>query len=419
MFRSTHFIFLSFIVSSLWSPSLRGEVAPNVPTHLTLADALSLTLARNRELEAFHWEIRIHEADALQAALRQNPELSVEVEDGLGSGAYDAFDVAQTTVSLSQTIETAGKRLRRLRLAEAGTKLAKQDYVLKRSRILNVVTKAFLDVLERQQEVVFASDLLQMQRELLAAQIDRIEAGRAAESEREMSAPAVALAELNVREAEQQLASAQLALAKFWASESPRFHTAVGSLELPESLPSLSALRAQLTANPILGYHHLLLNQHRAALALERSSRFSDVDVSVGARRFEDTDDHALTFGVSIALPLFNRNQGKIRKAEATLEKAKAEQADMLTNLGNALTGAHQELVSSHAQAHILATEVVPAASNGYDLTRESFRLGKASYLELRQAQTTAIEARQKLFQAQVRYHKANVDLETLTGRIN
>ena len=50
---------------------------------------------------------------------------------------------------------------------------------------------------------------------------------------------------------------------------------------------------------------------------------------------------------------------------------------------------------------------------------RESFRLGKASYLELRQAQATAIEARRKLYSAQIRFHKATVDIDTLIGKTN
>lgn len=417
--RHYHFLSILFCASSFWSPSLHAEGASPVPDQLTLADALALTLSKNQELQAHDWDVRIAEAEALQTGLRPNPELSLDVEDGLGSGSYEGFDVAQSTFSLSQTIEVAGKRVKRMRLAESATRLTKQDYVLKRSRILNAVTKAYLDALEKQQQVAFAKDLLQMQRELLAAQEERIKAGRAAESERETSAPAVALAEIDVREAEQQLTSARVVLAVFWASDSPRFKSLTGSLDLPSTVPKLAALRTQLRENPILGYHHLLLDQHQAALELERSSRFSDPTLAVGVRRYEDTDEHALTLGLSIEIPLFNRNQGNIRKAEAVLEKAKARESQVLTSLSSSLTGAYQALQSSHAETRILATKVVPAANKGYQLMRESFRLGKASYLELRQAQATAIEARRKLYRAQIRFHKANVDIETLTGKTN
>ena len=79
---------------SLYQPPLRPFSAPPItappetPTDvLTLRQALALALVQNPELRAFSWEVRAAEARTLQAGLRPNPELGLEVENVAGTGA--------------------------------------------------------------------------------------------------------------------------------------------------------------------------------------------------------------------------------------------------------------------------------------------------------------------------------------------
>src|SRR5262245_47381643 len=53
---------------------------------LRLPQALALALLHNPELRAFAWDIRAAEARTLQAGLRPNPELGLEVENVTGTG---------------------------------------------------------------------------------------------------------------------------------------------------------------------------------------------------------------------------------------------------------------------------------------------------------------------------------------------
>src|SRR2546427_2665822 len=72
---------------------------------LTLRQALALALARNPELAVFSWDVRIGEARMLQARLRPNPEVGVEVENVTGTGEFRGAREAETTLELSQLIE--------------------------------------------------------------------------------------------------------------------------------------------------------------------------------------------------------------------------------------------------------------------------------------------------------------------------
>ena len=95
---------------------------------LSLRDALALALERSPELAAFSWDVRVREAQALQAGLLPNPELELEVENFAGSGEVSGFDGSETTVALSQLVETAGKRSKRRRAGELDAAVAGWEY---------------------------------------------------------------------------------------------------------------------------------------------------------------------------------------------------------------------------------------------------------------------------------------------------
>src|SRR5437660_1513548 len=110
---------------------------------LTLPQALALALLQNPELRAFAWEVRVAEARTLQAGLRPNPELGLDIENVAGTGAFQGGRSAETTLRLSQVIELGGKRARRLRVAALERDLAAWDYETKRVEVLTAVAQAF------------------------------------------------------------------------------------------------------------------------------------------------------------------------------------------------------------------------------------------------------------------------------------
>ncbi len=103
---------------------------------LTLREALALALTENPELAPFAWQARANEARILQAGLRHNPELGLQVEDIVGTGSFSGAREAQTTLQLSQVIELGGKRAARTEVASQGRGMAKSEYELKRVEVL-------------------------------------------------------------------------------------------------------------------------------------------------------------------------------------------------------------------------------------------------------------------------------------------
>ncbi|MGQ7383435.1 TolC family protein, partial [Streptococcus suis] len=82
-----------------------------------MAAAVQAALARNPDLAANAYELKAADARILQARLRPNPEVSVQLDNLSVAGAARGSDVAASTLSLSQVIEMGGKRALRTEVA--------------------------------------------------------------------------------------------------------------------------------------------------------------------------------------------------------------------------------------------------------------------------------------------------------------
>jgi len=398
-----------------------GDAAgiPVEPTdQLTLRTALALALARNPELASFGWSVREAEAQRLQAGLLPNPELEAEFENFGGSGEFRGTRALETTIALGQLIELGSKREKRMRLADQEAKLAGWDYEAKRLQVLTDVAKQFAGVLALQEKLELAregSDLAKQALDVVGKQVD---AGKAAPPESQRARVEVASARIAVARAERELAAARHRLAATWGAGVPAFARAVGRLEELVVPPSRDVLAPKLAQNPDVARWETERARRRASLALEQARAVPDVKLGVGYRHFRETEDNdrALLMTVGVPLPLFDRNQGGIRKAQMSLLKAKAEQQAARVKARADFEEGYQALAGAHAEAVSLREEVLPAARRTYQVARESFRQGKSGYLGLLDAQRTLIEAKAQFVEALASYHQAVVTVEGLIG---
>jgi len=67
---------------------------------LTLEQAINNTITENPDLKVFGFEMRAQDSAILQASLSPKPELSIAVEDVMGTGVAQGLSGAQTTISI-------------------------------------------------------------------------------------------------------------------------------------------------------------------------------------------------------------------------------------------------------------------------------------------------------------------------------
>lgn len=202
MFRSrAKYWLFALPIPFLWADSTTSSKASEVSGLLSFAEATALTLSRSPRLESPRWDVRIKEASAIGAAALPNPEISLDVENAFGSSEFRDLDAAEKTLSLGQRIETAGKRRKRIDLANQGIEVANKAQRIEQSRVLNAMAKSYYETVAAQQTTMFYEESLEMQRRLFAAQSERLKAGKISEAEVESGKAALAVAEIEAEAA--------------------------------------------------------------------------------------------------------------------------------------------------------------------------------------------------------------------------
>ena len=384
---------------------------------LTLSRALQLALLANPELKAFSLEIRAREARALQASLLPNPEVEVEVENVGGRGPTRGTRAAESTLFLSELIELGGKRHKRSEAARLEGELAAWDYEVRKLELFTRVVQTYVDVLAAQERVDLQQMLLGLGGKFLETIRRRVEAGRTSPAEAYRASVDLEFIQVELEKARQELKSARKRLASLWGAKEPRFQRVEGNLEELKPVPPFSVLEDLLAENPEIARWAVERAYRTATLELEKARRIPDPSVGLGYRRLNEEADQAFVLGLSVPLPLFDRNQGAIKEAQVRRDQVEWFEKATRVALERQLTESYNSLVAASREVSVLKERVLPNAREAYRVIRDGYKMGKFGYLEVLDAQRTLFEVRSRYLEALARYHKLVADLERLVGR--
>ena len=368
------------------------------------------------------------QGDALQAPLRPNPDFSAVIENfgGIGgSGSLRGSRAIQTTVGVSQRVETGGKRGARIGLAGEGNTVAGLDFTLARLDLARDVVTALADAVASARLVDIELERARLAEETVRVARGRVEAGRdplVQQRRAEVTRTTALIAsERARREAETSLRALTVLLGVpqiYLAPRQPWFDQ-VNSAR-PE--PGRAALAGNGQAsvadnNPDLVRLDAVVAQRRANLALQRSNAVPDVTVQGYVRRVEESRETAFVAGLVVPLPVFDRNQGGIARAQAELLQAEVEAERGRLTVAASLTTAERRLDLARRSAQVLRTEAVPAAEQAARFATSGFSAGKFTYIEVLDAQRALSDVRAQLNDALREFHTRQAELERLRGQ--
>ena len=382
-------------------------IEPAVP--LTLKAALELALSANPELSAAVRELEAVEAMIVQAQVRPNPEISALIEDTRRA-------TRTTTLQLNQPIELGGKRGARIEAAEHGRDAASVEFSGKRAEIRAAVMAAFFDVLVVQERLRLAQASADLAQRATNAAARRVAAGKVSPVEETKARVAEAGVRLELVLATSDLVMARKRLGATWGNPVPRFERAEGDPEALPPLPMLADLNTRLAASPALLRARIEVDRRQALVQVERSRRIPDVTVSLGARRNEELGLNQAIFGVSIPLPIFNRNQGNVLEALRRTDKARDELSVVEIRLANELALAYQRLDTARQEVESLQRDILPGAQSAYDAATQGFEMGKFSFLEVLDAQRTLFQVKSQYLRALADAHRSAAGIERILG---
>jgi len=405
---------LLFVVFTANAQSRAETINPE--GELTLARAIDAALRSNPDLLASMYELSAAQARIVQAGLRPNPALDLELENFAGTGQTRGIDALETTLSLSQVVELGGKRGLRRSVAEADLDFASIEQRARELDVLSDVTLRFIEVVAAQERERFAREATALAQQTLDAIGARVAAGRSPEAERSRARIALTRSLVEQRQAESELRAARYALSATWGSPEPAFSTAKAQLFDLRAVESFQALMEQLEQSPDFTRFASEARLRDAELRLARVQARPNLTFSVGVRRFERSSDAALVAGFSMPLPISDRNQGAIREAQL-----RRDQTDAMLNAARvraraSLLALYQEMNADRARVHTLRNEALPQALLALDQTRSGYERGRFSFLELITVQEELLALQAAAIDAAADYHRVLAEIERLTS---
>jgi cobalt-zinc-cadmium efflux system outer membrane protein len=376
---------------------------------LTLKAALELALGANPELSAAGRELEALDATITQAQVRPNPEFSALIED-------TRPETRTTTLQLNQQIELGGKRSTRVEAAERGRDTASLELDAKRDEIRAAVTAAFFDVLVAQERLRLAQASVELAQRATGAATRRVTAGKVSPVEETKARVAEAGVRVELALAASEVTAARRRLAATWANPAPRFERAEGDPEALPPLPALADLNARLAASPAVLRARIEIERRQALSEIERRRGIPDVTVSLGVKRDEQLGFNQAILGVSLPIPIFDRNQGNLLESLRRTDKARDELSAAEIRLSNELALAYERLNSARQETESLQRDILPGAQSAYDAATKGFELGKFSFLEVLDAQRTSFQAKSQYLRALAEAHRSAAEIERILG---
>src|SRR5690606_1340962 len=214
------------------------------------------------------------------------------------------------------------------------------------ARVRAATAAAFHDVVAAQERERMARQLVALAGRALDAAGKRVEAGTLSPVEETRARVAQGSARIEALQAARDLEGARIRLAALWAGDARQLDiVAPQAVALPPA-PPLDRLLAQLDRSPAMRHARTQVGHREALARLERARRTPDVNVIVGAQREGPDTRSRAVLGLSVPLPLFNRNDGAVLDALRRVDKARDEQDAESVRLRAELEQAHARLTA-------------------------------------------------------------------------
>jgi outer membrane protein, heavy metal efflux system len=392
--------------------------SPVSPDYLSLEAATEQFLRKNLAVEAARLEIGVAEAERIGARLRPRPGITVSAENLRLSGETPANRLHEYGLLVAQPIELGNRKALRMEVAERTVSISE-------TRLTEVLRRQLFDLKRTYYESVLAGVLLGIEQEnrdnfegLVKFNTVRFEEGFIAEGdllkvrlERTKFDFAVANAELSLRRAKIRLLE---------SIGERDFERAVrvdisNRLQVPAVELNLMQLKETALVNrPEIKVAEAEVALVQSTIKLERSRAKGEITPYAGYKRVGV--DNTLLAGVTVPLPIGNRNQSGIARAEAE-QKVSETNVSLVRNRTLAeVESAYRAYETAREQVRAYEAGLLKQADESREIQLAAYQEGATELITLIEAQKTRTEVRANYYRAIFDYYNSIFQLELATG---
>lgn len=411
-------------VPAVWAQA----TAQGAVGELAVDDLVARALADNPDLRAVRAGVDAAQGRLQQAALRPNPMLDLGFQQSV-TGPDNNL-----TVMATLPLDLGGRKAGRVGVAARGLDV-QQAQVRDRERQLRAEVRLKAgEVLAAQRNLRFTDELLTVNRNTLDLVRARVGRGAAPPLEENLL-----LVEVNRLEASRHLLASQVTVSTLQIKplaglgpEAPLslrddLRHAQVRLDLQDALAQALAARADL------GAAQAEVAMAEAQIVKERAEGRWDASVNVGYMRQNFGFDlrgltdsggtqpitdifHYVGGGVTVMVPLRNRNQGNLAAAMAETTAAERRLDAVLLTVRQEVTAAFTHYAAAQQALEVYTRGVREVARQNLEVVRKAYELGRSTLLDVIAEQRRYIDSEMGYTDALKQVYDAAVDIERAVG---
>ncbi len=392
---------VALLLTSAPAPG-RAQEAP-----LTFRSAFELAVANNLDLAAARGGRAVREAEVRAAGQHPNPDLVFE----------STRDTPHQTLSLDIPFEP-WKRSSRLDLARAELSLADVDDAAALQALRRSLRMDFYGLLAAEEGASLATSMVEVATRVRDVSQARFEEGAAPRLDVMQAELGLARAKADLELARSARLSAQAELNGLLNRPPAQPLAVAGDLAEGAPLPPVD----QVTGRAAAGNAELRAAEREVAveerrLGLARAERFPTPVLSVGAVFDAPGEfDAGYRAGLSVAVPIFDRNQGQVAGSLARGLQARARRDALRRSVEARAYAAHARAEAQRTQVAAYRETLLPTATSIESLAEEGYRLGRSPVLAVLDAQRSLRDAKKDYLAALLSLQAALADLEDVLG---
>lgn len=384
---------------------------------ISLSNAVNTALINNPNLKAFKYEISSLEGIKIQAGLIPNPEADFEAEDFLGRKDLGGFRGSQYTLSASQLFELGGKRSNRVNVVESRINSAKGEYEILVLDLIAQVKSAFFVLYRIHHQISLQEKFIQINEDILKTVSERVKAGRTSPAEESKVKVALINSRIELQRLQRDYQSANTKLNSLLGTTGKNFIPSTDLFEKLLTPPNKEGILEDLENIPLIKNLNYEIDFRKASLELERSQAIPDLTANLGVRYLNELKTNSFVAGLSIPLPIFNRNQGNIQSAEVRIQQMddiiNAQKLSVIASLNTSFN----KLLSAYNNATQLRENILPESEKAYEITRQGYLQGRFAFIDLLDAQRTLFETQTQYLLEISDYYNSLIEIENITGK--
>jgi outer membrane protein, heavy metal efflux system len=403
---------------------------PASPQPLSMDQAVSIALARNRDIIAARLDVEAAQVERVAAGIYANPDLSYTYGNiVLGSGNPEgqgvrpgAFDQGVQTIGISQVLDLWFKRSLRKQAADHGVEQARLSLEDALREVAYAVRSAFADVAREQEEKQLAHDMRVRYDETIRLTRARFKAGDISENElRKIELEGLKYQNAEIDE-ELELDVARHKLAALLGYGSPAALPSVAAERPPERAPLSSPPLVDRALRERPDVRALRVARLKADAGLRAAHREPWPDPQLGVAYTHDeftiSGDNPDTLAVTLSfpIPLFDRNQAGIGRASVEVKRSENDEARLSLQVQREVGEAVRHYERSRVLLDVYEGGMLERADLALRAAEKSYKVGAVSLLELLEAQRTYIDTRAQYLRTAYDYRQATIDLDHAVG---